>query len=242
MYQRARYLPAGDKALSIELGDAISPEISARVRALLLAIQKQNIPGVVELVPSYRSILAYYDPLQVSLPELEELLRSLEESSEEATVTAPKVVELPTVYGGDYGPDLGHVAESNDLTSAEVIRIHSGTDYLIYMMGFAPGFPYLGGLSERIATPRLQTPRTSVPAGSVGIAERQTGVYPNAGPGGWQLIGRTPVRIFDPQREPPVLLEAGDYLRFVPVTVDTYRGLERQVRIGVYQVTVRPIS
>jgi len=239
MYQRPIYLPTGDRALSIELGNAIAPEISARVRALYIAIEELAVPGVLELVPTYRAILVYYDPLLVTYAELVDHLEALEATQATAPPSAPRVVEIPTVYGGEYGPDLEHVSEHCGLPEDEVIRIHSGTDYLIYMMGFTPGFPYLGGMSDHIATPRLQTPRTIIPAGSVGIAEKQTGVYPTESPGGWQLIGRTPVRLFDPGREPPVMVEAGDYLRFVSVTENTFRQLEEQVRSGEYQAVVR---
>ena len=135
---------------------------------------------------------------------------------------------------------MGHVAEHNGLTEEEVIALHSGTDYLVYMMGFTPGFTYLGGMSEKIATPRLQTPRTAIPAGSVGIAERQTGVYPIESPGGWQLIGRTPVQLFDPSKQPPVIAEPGDYIRFVPVSPEEYGRIYEEVRNGVYQPASYP--
>ena len=239
LYPRARYLPAGDLALSVELGDAISPEINHRVRELLFAIENRDIPGVVDLVPAYRSILVYYDPSLLSLQELEAHIRALEEESVDSPMERPKVVEIPTLYGGEYGPDLDQVASHNGLTPDAVIDIHSGADYLVYMMGFTPAFPYLGGMSEKIATPRLPTPRIAIPAGSVGIAERQTGVYPVESPGGWQLIGRTPVRLFDPHREPPVAVDSGDFVRFVPVTEDEYLDLLRQVQAGSYKISSR---
>jgi KipI family sensor histidine kinase inhibitor len=193
----------------------------------------------VDLVPSYRSLLVYYDPLHTSLPELEERLTALEQDLDQAVLNAPRVVEIPTLYGGEYGPDIGQVAKHNGLAPEEVIQIHSAGEYLVYMMGFTPGFPYMGGMSERIATPRLQTPRTAIPAGSVGIAEQQTGVYPIESPGGWQLIGRTPVQLFDPQREPPVVVTVGDYIRFTPITEETYHDIQRQVRTGSYQIKTR---
>tara|TARA_B100001971_G_scaffold24167_1_gene18795 strand:- start:194 stop:922 length:729 start_codon:yes stop_codon:yes gene_type:complete len=239
MYQRARFLPAGDKALAVELGDSITPEINRKVRDLLVAIESQGIPGLVDLVPTYRSLLVYYDPLRLSLSELEERLTALEQKLDQASRKAPRVLEIPTLYGGDYGPDIGEVAEHNGLAPEEVIQIHSGAEYLVYMMGFTPGFPYLGGMSERIATPRLQTPRSAIPAGSVGIAEQQTGVYPIESPGGWQLIGRTPVQLFDPQRDPPVVVTAGDYIRFVSITEEVYHDIQQQVLAGSYQHTTR---
>ena len=232
MYRQARFLPAGDKALCVELGDAISPEINHRVRSLFLAVEKQLISGITDVVPTYRSILVYYDPMRIAHSELEAQLRSLNDRLENVVVEAPKVVEVPTVYGGEYGPDLEYVARYSGLSTEEVVRIHSGTDYLVYMMGFTPGFTYLGGMSERIATPRLQTPRVTIPAGSVGIAEQQTGVYPIESPGGWQLIGRTPIKIFDPNRDPPVAVETGDYMRFVPVSEGEYLDFQRRMEVG----------
>ena len=148
----------------------------------------------------------------------------------DAPVPAPRVVEIPTAYGGDFGPDLPFVASHNGLSEADVVSIHAGADYLVYMMGFSPGFPYLGGMSERIATPRLTTPRTVIPAGSVGIAQAQTGVYPVESPGGWQLIGRTPIPLFDASRHPPVIVEPGDSIRFVPIGADEYDAIAARAR------------
>ena len=242
LYPKARHLPAGDHALSVELGDSISPEINRRIRGLLFAIEKRGIQGVADLVPAYRSILVYYDPSVLSLPDLEAHLRELEEESVDSPVEKPKVIELPTVYGGEYGPDLDEVATHNGLTSDGVIEIHSNADYLVYMMGFTPAFPYLGGMSEKIATPRLSTPRASIPAGSVGIAEGQTGVYPVESPGGWRLIGRTPVRFFDPRRDPPAAVDSGDFVRFVPVTEDEYLELLHEVQAGNYKISSRTMD
>ncbi len=239
MYRTPRYLPAGDRALSIELGDEISPEINRRVHSLSRAIEASGIPGVVDLVPTYRALLVYYDPLTLSLAELMERLAGVEQTAGQAVPGTARVVEIPALYGGEYGPDLEFVADHSGLSQEEVVRVHTGMDYLIYGMGFTPGFAYLGGMSERIATPRLQTPRTLIPAGSVGIAERQTGVYPIASPGGWRLIGRTPVQLFDAGRDPPVLAGPGDYVRFVPLTEKAYRDVERQVQAGSYQVIIR---
>ena len=235
-----RFVPAGDKAFVIELGTGISPEINRSVHNLLLAIEKRGIPGILDMVPTYRSLLINYDPLTLPPNELEERVRELTQDLDEAPPEASRVVELPTVYGNDHGPDLPYVAEYNGLTEEEVIALHSGTDYLVYMMGFTPGFTYLGGMPEKIATPRLQTPRTVIPAGSVGIAERQTGVYPIESPGGWQLIGRTPVRLFDPSKQPPVIAGPGDYIRFVPVSPEEYRRILEEVRNGGYQATSHP--
>ena len=234
-----RLLPAGDSALVVEYGDTIDPAINRRVRELFLAVEQAAIPGVVDLVPTYRSLLVCYDPLALTLANLQKQLLELDARRGDLALTPPQVIEIPTFYGGEAGPDLGFVAQHNGLTEQEVIQIHSGTDYLVYMMGFSPGFPYLGGMSNRIATPRLTTPRTVIPAGSVGIAQQQTGIYPVQSPGGWQLIGRTPVRLFDPERRPPVLVEAGDYLRFVPIDLASFAAVDEAVRAGTWALTRR---
>ena len=217
MYETPLFLPAGDQALVVELGDAINPEVNRRVHNLMLAIERLDVPGVTDILPTYRSLLVQYDSMQVSYSALLEKLTTIESSLDEETSAASRTVHVPTLYVDEYAPDLEYVAEHAGLAPEEVISLHSGTDYLVYMMGFTPGFPYLGGLSEKLATPRLDTPRATIPSGSVGIAESQTGIYPVASPGGWRLIGRTPLRLFDSGREPPSLLEAGDYVRFVPL-------------------------
>ncbi|MXY46140.1 MAG: 5-oxoprolinase subunit PxpB [Chloroflexi bacterium] len=226
-------------ALVAELGDAISPEINRRVRSLTDALEQGGVPGVFDFLPTYRSVLVYYDPLVATSDEVQDGIKLLLQSAQSTGAGARNVVHLPTLYGGDLGPDIAFVAQHNGIDEQEVIRMHSGTDYLVYMMGFSPGFAYLGGLDERLATPRLQSPRTEIPPGAVGIAETQTGVYPVASPGGWQLIGRTPVKLFDPARERPVLLNAGDYVRFVPIeSRERYDDILRRVDAGEYVVDV----
>jgi KipI family sensor histidine kinase inhibitor len=218
-----RMLPVGDSALLIELGSEIDPDVNSRVYIVADQIEAANNPAVVELVPTYRSLLVHYDALVSSYQEMLSFLDESVSSAKDSPAAAarPDVIELPVVYGGEDGPDLETVAEHAGLSTRGVIEIHSGTDYRVYMLGFAPGFPYLGGLDPRIACPRLKTPRTKVPAGSVGIAESQTGVYPNASPGGWQLIGRTAVKLFDPSiavaNTSPSLITPGSEVRFVPV-------------------------
>ena len=237
IYAEPRFLAAGDAALVVELGDAISPEINRRVRSLSLALERGGIPGVFDFLPTYRSVLVFYDPLDVSAAELQDALVGLLESPDEGGESARQVVHIPVLYGGDMGPDIGFVARHAGVSEREVVSIHSGVDYLVYMMGFSPGFAYLGGLDGRLATPRLRSPRAEIPAGAVGIAEAQTGVYPVASPGGWQLIGRTPVRLFDAGREPPALLAAGDYARFVALDGEAeYQDIRRQVEAGAYRI------
>lgn len=242
MYKNTRYLLAGDSALVIEFGDQISPEVSARVRGMFLAIEQAKLPTVVAMNPTYRSLLVQYDPGKSGYDELLLELRQLESSLESLSLPKPNILEVPTRYGGEQGPDLNFVCEHSGLSEQQVVEIHSAQPYLIYMLGFAPGFPYLGGMDERLQTPRLQTPRTKIPGGSVGIAGEQTGLYPNDSPGGWQLIGRTPLKLYDPWREPPILHRTGDYLKFVPIDEDEYRRIEQEVAAGTYQYRLYPME
>ena len=223
-----RFLIAGDRGLLVEFGDTIDPEINKKIREISIALEKMPIEGVVETVPTYRSILIFYDPAITSPDRLQQEILGLEKKTAEVTIPPPQIIEIPVVYGGEYGPDLEFVATHNGLTPEEVIEIHTSGSYLIYMLGFTPGFPFLGGLSERLFTPRLKTPRAVVPAGSVGIANNQTGIYPIDSPGGWQLIGKTPVRLYQPDREEPILLKPGNVLKFKRITDQEYRERLRQ--------------
>jgi inhibitor of KinA len=233
-----RYLAAGEAALVVEFGDAIDPAINRRVRELFVAIGRARLVGVRDLVPTYRSLLVSYDPRETTFDTVVARLADLEAHAAESPVPPPRVVEIPTAYGGEFGPDLPFVAQHNGLTEDQAVAIHCGTDYLVYMMGFSPGFTYLGGMSERIAAPRLETPRTAIPAGAVGIAQRQTGIYPVESPGGWRVIGRTPVSLFDPSRHPPVVVDAGDYIRFAPVTPVEYSAIDTGIRQGTWTLRV----
>ena len=240
-YERPRFLAGGDKAFFIEFGNAITPELSRRVRHLLLAIQNVSIPGLIETVPTYRSLLIYYDPLATSPVELRDRLETLEQSAEDSEFPEPTVTEIPTVYGNEYGPDLEFVAKHNGLSTEEVVGIHTSNVYLIYMLGFIPGFTYLGGLPSSIATPRLGTPRSRIPGGSVGIAGSQTGIYPTESPGGWQLIGRTPLELFHPHQEPPALLQTGNHVIFVRITPQEFTRIKEEVQQGTYRVKETPV-
>ncbi|NPU83249.1 MAG: 5-oxoprolinase subunit PxpB [Syntrophaceae bacterium] len=227
-FERPRLRHSGDRAILVEYGDAIDPAINEKVRAVT-ALLKRNLPeGVQAVVPAYRSLSLLYDPLQTTPERLSEVLNELEGHLREVDIPAPHIVEIPVCYGGEHGPDIGVVAERNGLTPEEVIAVHSGTDYPIYMIGFTPGFCYLGGLNKQIVTPRRETPRTVIPGGSVGIAEAQTGVYPVDSPGGWQIIGRTPLRLFAPERESPFLYEAGDRIRFVPIPESEFDRIRQE--------------
>jgi inhibitor of KinA len=247
-------LPAGDQAVIIEFGDEISPAINDGVYALADRLTSAAPAWLREMVPTYRSLLVGYDAFEFDyadvISELSGYLASFEvghdgyvgETGTAKTSRAPLVYELPVAYGGESGPDLENVAEHAGLTTEEVIKIHSSVAYRVYMIGFSPGFPYLGGMDSRIACPRLATPRTRVPAGSVGIAESQTGVYPNASPGGWQLIGQTPVRLFNVNINPPSLLQPGHFVRFVPVSPEEMSDIERLVELGEYNVKSTRLS
>lgn len=236
--KKAKILTAGDSALLIEFEQKIAPEINAQITAFVHLLKEQHIEGVTDLIPAFASLLINYDPRVIGYKDLkariEELLKI--EVSEEASEA--RVFEIPVCYGGEYGPDIANIAENAGLSEQEVIDIHCSKDYLIYMLGFLPGFVYLGGLDERIHTPRLANPRISIPAGSVGIAASQTGIYPLNSPGGWQLLGMTPVKTYDPERETPILVEAGDYIRFVPVTEEEFLKIKKQVGDGTYEYVV----
>ena len=190
-----------------------------------ISIEKADIDGVEEVIPTYRSILITYNPTKISFKDLKENIKNMEKNLSKVELPAPRTIEIPVVYGGEYGPDIEFVAKHNGLTVEEVIDIHSKGKYLIYMIGFTPGFPFLGGLSEKLFTPRLETPRVKVPAGSVGIANNQTGIYPIDSPGGWRIIGRTPIKLYDPSKDPPVILSPGDFIRFVPIDEEEYKKM-----------------
>lgn len=237
--QEVKILTAGDSSILVRMKQEISPEINRKLSALVHLIKEQKVEGVIDTIPAFCSLLINYDPRVVSYEEITRRIKGMLKVDVDLGEGSRKVFEIPVCYGGDYGPDLEAIAEHAGLTKEEVIRIHSSTDYLIYMLGFLPGFTYLGGLDERIHTPRLANPRICIPAGSVGIGGSQTGIYPMDSPGGWQLMGMTPVKTYDPEREQPILVEAGDYIRFVPVDESEYRRIKELVEKGEYQCHVR---
>ena len=209
-----RVLPVGDRAATLELGDAIDLELNARVRAADAALQERPFAGLLESAPAYRSLLVVFDPLRVAFGDVREELLLLARDARPASAAPAQLHTIPVCYGGEYGPDLQRVADEHGLTPDEVVRLHSAGEYTAFLLGFMAGFAYLGIVDERLATPRIPTPRTRVPMGSVGIAGRQTGIYPIASPGGWNLIGRTAVRLFDPHNSRATLIEPGDRVRF----------------------------
>jgi inhibitor of KinA len=220
-----RIRPLGDTAFQIEIGEGIDPAVNRRVRAACASLERAALPGVVEWVPSYTAVTVYYQPHVVRFGDLSRAVETAIASAKDVPVPEGKLVTLPVFYGGERGPDLEAVARLHQLSVDDVIRLHSEPEYLVYMIGFAPGYPYLGGLPEQLATPRLEKPRLSVPKGSVGIGGAQTGVYSVDSPGGWRLIGHTPTSLYDPRKERPALLEAGDRVRFRPVTAQEYADL-----------------
>jgi len=218
--------PAGDSALLVSFGNRIDEEINKKVHAVADAIEKTALDWLIEVVPTYTSVYVYYDPLKISYSEAIEALKPF--LSAEPKEEEKRIVKIPVVYGGDFGPDIEFVAQYNNLTTDEVIEIHSKPLYRVYMLGFLPGFAYLGGMDDRIATPRLEKPRLKVPAGSVGIAGKQTGWYAIESPGGWRLIGRTPLKTFDPSESPPSIVKAGDYVKFVPISEEEFWEIYKQ--------------
>jgi inhibitor of KinA len=231
-----KYIPSGDSAFIIKAGDGISEEVNLVVRKLLKRLEEEKISGITDYIPSYNELMVCYDPAVLDYRQLLELFRSCAAGLSAMELPEADVINVPVLYGGEYGPDLHYVAEYTGLTEEEVIKIHSSVACLVYMLGFTPGFCYLGGMDRRIATPRQETPRLKIPAGSVGIAGDQTGIYPLESPGGWQLIGRTPLRLFSPNSKPEFLFRAGDYIQFYPVDKVEYDRITAEVAAGTYQV------
>jgi len=231
-----RLLAQGEGGLVVELGDAVDPVVNARVHEVAAAVRRKLEGDVLEIVPTYRSLLVLFDPLRVERAGLEARIEDLlSELPVRRSRAARRTLRVPVEYGGAYGPDLESVAAHAGLSAEQVVGIHASASYLVYMLGFTPGFPYLGGMSERISTPRLHSPRPRIPAGSVGIAGVQTGIYPVESPGGWRLVGRTPLRLFDPRRKNPFLLAAGDGVQFFEVDEPEWLDIERQVNGGAYR-------
>ncbi len=225
-----RIVPAGDATLIVELDDRVDPRVNARAVALAYALRSAALAGVRDVVPTFRSVGVFFDPLRTDVQALVDRITC--EASQtlalapESNPAAP--IRLPVCYGGEYGPDLADVATFANLSEAETVRRHASAVYRVFMLGFLPGFPYMGSVDAKIAMPRKASPRPRVPEGSVGIAGLQTGIYPCETPGGWQLVGRTPVRPFDARRTAPFLLRPGDYVQFVPIAAAEFEEAGRQ--------------
>lgn len=235
-----RITPLGDAALRLEFGETIEASTVERVQCATRALVRAALPGISDVVPAYAAVTVYYDaaalrgagaPADDLIGWLVPRVQACVENDGPCTAAAaPRTVEIPVCYGGEYGPDLESVAQQAGLSTADVVRRHAAAEYLVAFIGFTPGFPYLMGLDPVLVTRRLVSPRLRVPAGSVGIAGEQTGIYPSATPGGWNIIGRTPLRLFLPHSDPPTRLEAGDRLRVRVIGPDEFRALEHEDR------------
>jgi KipI family sensor histidine kinase inhibitor len=231
MNHSVRFLPCGDTALTIELGDRVDRRVSAMVLALAARVKAEAVAGIVEVVPTFRSLMIHYDPLTVSQSELKARLAPLLPGLD-AAEGAGRTWRLPTCYHASLAPDLAEVGARTGLSPGQVVELHSSVTYHVYMLGFLPGYPYLGDLPPELELARRDIPRTAVPAGSVAIATRLTAVYALESPGGWHLIGRTPALLWDMQRNPPAILAAGDRVRFEPISRDEYGALARRSAAG----------
>jgi KipI family sensor histidine kinase inhibitor len=213
----------GDRSLIVELGDEISPAVNRRVRDLDIKLMQNPIEGLVETVPTYRSLLIIYDPLRINVALLKQRIEDLQKMIDGIQIPEPKTMEIPVVYGGEYGPDLEWVAQYHKMSIDEVIQLHTETIYQVYMIGFTPGHPYMAELPKALIMPRRETPRTNVPRGSVAIAKNQTVIYPVESPGGLHILGRTPLKLFNPFQSPPTLLEIGDLVRFFSIEKEEFK-------------------
>ncbi|HXX43118.1 MAG TPA: 5-oxoprolinase subunit PxpB [Candidatus Acidoferrales bacterium] len=221
-----RFQPASDQSLLIYFGESITLEAHERVRKFLRLLESEPFAGVRNFHPAYCSVLLDFDALKMTQDELQGALSARLARIDEFPLPERRQLEIPTCYGGDFGPDLREVARLHGLTPEQVIEMHASATYVVYFLGFVPGFAYLGGLPKAIATPRLATPRRNTPPGSVGIADDQTGVYPFDTPGGWRLIGRTPISMFRPDRSNMSFLSIGDRVRFTPISVEQFAALK----------------
>jgi KipI family sensor histidine kinase inhibitor len=219
------YIPSGDSAFLVKFGNEISEDINRQLRAYFIALSEKNIEGIIECVPSYTDLMVLYNPLVIQYKDLLKELKAVAENISDIEIPEARTVEIPVFYGGQFGEDMEAVKAHTGLTEKEIIQKHSENSYLVYMLGFTPGFCYLGGMDKSIATPRKEVPSQKILAGSVGIAAEQTGIYPIESPGGWQIIGRTPYKLFDPNRKPEFLLQAGDYLKFYPISEEEYYAI-----------------
>jgi KipI family sensor histidine kinase inhibitor len=231
----SRVLASGDTVLVLEFGDRIDWRISQRVNAVDQALRRAPPAGVVETVPTFRSLAVHYDPDQIGFEALADHLRAMAEDADESTAQT-RLWRIPACYDAEFGPDLAEVGERAGMTPEQVIECHASRSYLVYMMGFLPGFPYMGDVAEPIALPRRETPRTRVPKGSVAVATEMTAVYTLESPGGWHILGRTPVRFFDLDNAQPALLAPGDKVVFEPVSREDYEAIRAQVSEGRYQL------
>jgi len=228
----------GDCALNVEFSQTINSDTSLKVRLAAQRLKDDPIKGITEIIPTFCTLTICYNPLSISYDELSNRVQAKLRDVGRINLTLRRIISIPVCYEQPYAPDLQTVANYAGLSCEQVVELHSNCDYYIDMLGFLPGFAYLGGLNPRIHIPRLDTPRINIEPGSVAIGGSQTGVYPLASPGGWHIIGRTPVKLYDPTRAKPVPYSAGEYIRFVPITPEEYTAIEAQVAAGTYQFCV----
>ncbi len=241
--QPKRILSIDIDYILVEFEQIISKEINLKVIELAKIIKESDIKGLKSIIPTYSSLLIEYDPLVNDVVQMKDKIIGLTKKiTAKSKESKSRLVEIPVFYGGEYGPDLSDVAEINNLSEQEVIKIHKSTTYRVYMLGFNPGYPYMGGLDKQIATPRLDEPRTKVPAGSVAIGGEQTGIYSITSPGGWRLIGHTPLELFKPKDDNPTLLRAGDEVRFVEVSLKEYEQIKKNVEAGIYKPDIELVN
>lgn len=236
-----RFLQAGDTALVVEFGDRVERALSDHVLRLSARVRASNTPGILETVPTYRSLLVHYDPLVTDSTSVVAALEKLLHGSADEKTTA-KLWHVPVCYAASHAPDLAEVARRTDRSVEEVVGLHAGERFHVYMIGFVPGFPYMGDLPPSLALPRREDPRVKVPAGSVAIAVGQTAIYPVESPGGWHLIGTTPIRVFDASLPRPALLSPGDKVRFDPISVSEYDSIKAAVAAGEYRVPCETVA
>ncbi|MCP8617837.1 5-oxoprolinase subunit PxpB [Salirhabdus salicampi] len=228
--------PIGDVAIRIQFSSDIREEVNHQLQAFIQKIEGENVPGIIECIPTYNTVAIYYNPNLIEYRNLVQLVETMYEKPSLVQSVRPTVFEIPVLYGNDYGPDLQFVADYHNITIDEVIDEHANKEYLIFMMGFVPGFPYLGGLSENVSVPRLENPRPKVASGSVGIGGKQTGIYPVSVPSGWRIIGRTPLQLINMNKMPPTFLKSGNYIKFLPVSEKEYIEIENLVYRNQYEV------
>ena len=236
------FLQNGDTALTVQLEKEISEEVNAYVTALTSSVQDKHIDGIIELVPTFCSLMIIYDCTVIRAGRLKKEISLIIDSLSISGAKSARIWDIPVCYDEEFALDIDSVSEHTGLSKEEIVSIHTSKPYLIYMLGFLPGFAYLGGMDKRLVTPRLDSPRLEIFKGAVGIGGEQTGIYPIASPGGWRLIGKTPVNVYDPGANPPILYNAGEYIKFYSISKEEFTELEKQIASGGYKPVCREVE